>query len=301
MRRYLIAMLVVAVASVAARADWQPGDGHKMHYAQLPDLSYTGMDVMSYPGYAVQVEVDPPLWQEVDPRKELADDWMCSASGAVTDIHIWGSWLFDEQPPEQPHPIFMLTIWPDVPAGAEPGSHSRPGDLWLWSQVFTPADYAVMPPIPTQGEQFFDPNANYGEGAIIGTDTICWQYNFDIDEVLAFRQEEGTIYWLSVMAYYPTEIDDGTGLMEQAPWRWGWKTSLDHFNDDAVFGDWTFDPGTGQWYDPVTWNELRYPMGHLFEGQSIDLAFVITPEPATMGLLGLGIVGLMARRRRRKA
>jgi len=59
---------------------------------------------------------------------------------------------------------------------------------------------------------------------------------------------------------------------------WGWKTSLDHFNDDAVWVD--PDP-------PYTWewNELRYPDGHTYEGESIDLAFVIngsllvTPTP----------------------
>ncbi|MCJ7578787.1 MAG: hypothetical protein MUO91_10085, partial [candidate division Zixibacteria bacterium] len=45
---------------------------HKMHFPQLPDLE--GWDV-----YAVY-------------PKTLADDWKCSATGPVTDIHFWGSW-----------------------------------------------------------------------------------------------------------------------------------------------------------------------------------------------------------------
>ncbi|MBN1766812.1 MAG: hypothetical protein JW860_16280 [Sedimentisphaerales bacterium] len=53
------------------------------------------------------------------------------------------------------------------------------------------------------------------------------------------------------------------------PWLiLGWKTSLDHWNDDAVWND-------GMVLD---WYELRYPPGHPYMGQSIDLAFVITGE-----------------------
>jgi hypothetical protein len=62
---------------------------------------------------------------------------------------------------------------------------------------------------------------------------------------------------------------------------------MDHWNDDAVWAD----SGQGPW------NELRYPYGHPFEGESIDLAFAITPEPATIVLLGLG--GVFIRRRKK--
>jgi hypothetical protein len=85
--------------------------------------------------------------------------------------------------------------------------------------------------------------------------------------------------------------------------RFGWKTSRDHFNDDAVFIDlpdiWNLPvdtilppnaPGTA-----LPWNEMRYPITHPFTGESIDLAFVITPEPASLALLSLGVLALMKR------
>lgn len=111
-------------------------------------------------------------------------------------------------------------------------------------------------------------------------DTVCVQYNFLFDPNDAFIQEEGTICWLEVVAM------NGSG-------NWGWKTAdpdiQPHFNDDAVWMD-----------DDWSWQELRYPAEHGYEGESIDLAFVITPEPATMGLLMLGSLGLAALRKRRR-
>ena len=68
----LIPLLCLAVFTLPAWADWQPGDGHKMHFPQLPDEN--GWDVKGCEGIC------------------LADDWECSESGPVTDIHFWGSW-----------------------------------------------------------------------------------------------------------------------------------------------------------------------------------------------------------------
>jgi len=68
--------LVAGIACILATpvlADWQPGDGHKMHFPQLPDED--GWDVNASSGLC------------------LADDWQCSQTGPVEDIHFWGSWM----------------------------------------------------------------------------------------------------------------------------------------------------------------------------------------------------------------
>jgi hypothetical protein len=270
-------------------ADWDVGDPYKMHYPQLPDLSPTGMDVVASISFDGSFPID----------KWLADDWRCTASGPVTDIHIWGSWL-DDFVPQSPipgtHGSFQLAIYDDIPAGPS-GEFSRPGNL-LWSRNFGPGTYTgrlygLAP------EQFYDPNLN----EIIGTDTQVWQYNFDIDPSEAFHQENGKIYWLAVHNIDPT--GDGYIDIQDALQRFGWKTSLDHFNDDAVFTDNGSSIGLPvPPYPPPPvdeWTDMHYPPGHPFAGQSIDLAFVITgiPEPASL-LLMITAVPLLGMGRRRR-
>ena len=107
-------------------------------------------------------------------------------------------------------------------------------------------------------EGWFEPPFSYE----FPGDHVCWQYNFFIDEAEAFWQE-GTVdnpivYWLDVQA-----------IPEDTQAWFGWKTSLDHWNDDAVWGTGE-EPYQGPWY------ELIYPDGHPMYSESIDLAFVIT-------------------------
>jgi hypothetical protein len=98
--------------------------GSTLKWEQLPDLSPTGMDVDA----TFQPDNPPPLL--------LADDFLCTETGYITDIHIWGSWIYDHIPFfEDPAAVqFTFSIHSDIPAGP---THSMPGDI-LWMKTWTP-------------------------------------------------------------------------------------------------------------------------------------------------------------------
>lgn len=278
----------IAFATTPTYADWNVGDPYKMHFPQLPDLSPQGMDVLA--GLAAEPFVGV---------KFLADDFLCTQTGPITDVHIWGSWLNDRIPTRPNQGTFILGIYNDIPASADGLTHSRPGDL-LWEMQFKPGEY-VANRVATSPERFFDPNINQ----VIGEDNVVFQYNFFIDEAMALVQDEGNIYWLAVANVDPN--NDGIidtrdmGDVISGQNRFGWKTSRNHFNDDAVFID-TADifglpvdaifPPQGAPIPGLPWQELRDP----FTGESLDLSFVITPEPASLALLMLGTVAILRRR-----
>jgi len=235
--------VVVCVAAVPAAADWDPGMPAK--WVQEPDLDYTGIDVNATYPYV------------------LADDFECRMTGPITDIHIWTSWLNDYLPfGENPTAVdFVLSIHADIPADPDQGiPYSRPGDV-LWERFFPPGSFAAR--LYAEGDEgWLDPPDIWEPFG----DTQCWQYNFLIDPAAAdiFVQhgtpDQPIVYWLDVQA----TPHDSVAMF-------GWKTSLQHWNDDAVWGQ-----GSEPYIGP--WNELRYPPGHEFFPESIDLAFVITTE-----------------------
>ena len=106
--------------------------------------------------------------------------------------------------------------------------------------------------MPPQMEGWYEPQTPL----VVPNDHGAYvQYDIYIPEASWFQQEQGSIYWLSIQA-----------LIEDQAFRWGWKTSIEHFNDDAVWS-----PIVGP--DPqAPWYELRDPIGQF----SLDLAFVIT-------------------------
>lgn len=250
----MVAFLLLA--AVPAGADWQPGDGHKMHFPQLPDPNGWDVDFMT---------------AGLGARKGLADDWMCSNSGPVSDVHFWFSSRGDEGPFEIDE--IYVRIYEDIPADQSPTGYAVPGDI-LWDRAFSVGEFDFR--TWGQGDQgWFEP---WTEPVVIPHDhSLIYQANImDIPD--PFFQQEGTIYWLGV------GVNAGWTIPPQTPAGLGWKSSLDHWGDPAV---WDYGPAV----DPVFWRQLADPD----TGGPLHLAFVIVPEPSTVAmLLAVGATGLLA-------
>jgi len=213
----LFVVLLLFCTIGAAFGDWDEGDSNKMHYPQLPKQG--GWDVALFSGGSI--------W--------LADDWQCSRTGPVSDIHFWVSW---EDNDVQPISGFAVRIWSDDPCG--PSGSSEPNQL-LWEQDFYAGDFTVRD-MNDDLQGWFDPyHSEWNQN-----DHTKWAQVNITDINNPFIQQEGKVYWLM--------IDMG------GPGNIGWKESgSPHFRDDAVYSD------------GLNWHELRDPLTQ----ESLDLAFVI--------------------------
>jgi hypothetical protein len=251
-------MVVVLLLAGPGLADWDLGDGHKMHFPQLPDPN--GWDVDVTTGF-------------------VADDWQCSGTGPVDGIHFWISAKGDNW--GNGIDFIDVKIYKDVPAGTDPDpavTWSHPGDELWFSRVQdqgTGDVFTVRQPALEGNEGWYSPmsippawnrpdHVNY------------WQINIK-DIAQPFSQTEGTVYWLE-LHIIPNPVDPG----QDSP-MFGWKTSQDHWNDDAAYQD-----------DVGNWQELWDP--ELQPPVSLDMAFVITPEPMTLLVLVAGVPLLLKRR-----
>lgn len=211
-----VCTLLIAAGTIAV-ADWEVGDGHIMHFPQLPDPY--GLDV------------DFHDWW-------LADDWYTSLAHEVNDIHFWYSWRDDVV---QGIPWIRVGIWSN-----DPGPPSKPLEQ-LWYREFTDDDFIIAGPFGGGVQGWYHPPDIY----IPDEHEDYYQINI-INILDPFVQQAGEMYWLVIqMPYYPNP-----GI--------GWKTTLDHFEDNAVYGS----PTTG-------WEPLWDPRN---PGEPIDFAFVITGE-----------------------
>ena len=236
----LLAVASLAVAPVLA--DWNVGDPYKMHFPQLPDP--TGWDVnATFPNV-------------------VADDWLCTETGPVTDFHLWISTHGYNGPP--PITGIHLSIHANQP-GPPFSQPAGPPALWVLDL-----------PVPMPGITI----RPYGEGPEGWYDPATGQFNRPDHDVFyqinvtgfpnPFVQQAGTIYWLDASFLTPAGVPPV-----------GWKTSMDQFMDAAVWG---LGPA-------IVWQPLYDPE----TGGPLDMAFVITPEPAS--LLALGLLALGLRRR----
>lgn len=229
-----VAVIFIAAMAATAFADWENQGPHKMHFPQLPD---------------------PNGW-DVDATSPIAvvDDWTCRGSGPVTDIHFWGSWKDDNV---GEIPAFRLRIHADIPDPdpENPMTYSMPGAV-LWE--YYADDFTVRAVEPPSLQGWLDPVADlwFWENHF-----NYFQYNIFLEHVTEppelFYQEEGTIYWLSISA-------DVIGLPGT---KWGCKSSVEHYMDDAVWGYIIGDPFWIDLYEPPYY---RYVPGDVDGDGDVD-------------------------------
>jgi hypothetical protein len=217
---------------------------------------YTG--IRHWPHYedenSVAVEDDSGV---VTTHRMVADDWPCDTNRPVTAIAWWGSYIGYEYeactgPPMfvPPKPdYFLLGIWDDVPAGADPGYvFSHPNEpLWTfradeWDEVLVGYD--------KHPESYMGPPRE-----------PVFRYSVKLPRSAWFFQEDGSnIYWLSVLAVYKQNLPNIL---------WGWTNHKHVYMDDAVAG--TPDAGGPT---PWTWEELYDQTGI-----SEDMSFQLFTDP----------------------
>jgi hypothetical protein len=106
---------------------------------------------------------------------------------------------------------------------------------------------------------------------------VWWEHKFYYIVRLPekFDQQADTVYWLDIGA---VPKDPGT----EPSWYWGWETSKDHWNDNAVLGD------------GDRWEDMGQPLSD-FEDVSLGARFdldPITPEPDNFTTGGTTMVTL---------
>jgi len=223
----------------------------ELKWEQTPDLNPTGMDVNC-------------TWLPPNSQFLLADDFLCTFTGPIYQISVYGSWWQDHLPVGSPYSVwFTLSIHEDIPATENPfGEYSMPGEV-LWVDTFY--QFIAEPEAMGLEEGWFEPPDWYD---VFG-DSVCWKYTFNLDEpfIQMGTPDSSIVYWLDVQAH----------PMEDQAAYFGWKTSLDHWNDDAtwIMGEEPVPAG-------AQWNELIYVPPHPWAGISIDLAFEIWVENWTV-------------------
>jgi len=229
------------------------------------DPEYAGTTyIYGWDQSSMQIPPDYPI-----PSPKVADDFECNDPRPVVDLHWWGSYPAGV-PVNSPNG-FLIEFWTDVPESPPFNPFSHPGEVIHTIDCRTYTEQWVGEDIDV---------VLYDLVGFVSVVDQCYQYNQRLDPAEYFYQDPGTIYWLSIQAYWddPDEFTD-----------WGWKTRPWYFNDDAVTG--FYDPELMAW----SWQEV---MGG-DPVRSWDLAFELSvPEPATLSVIALGGLALLRRRRR---
>jgi hypothetical protein len=246
-----LAALVVLSLALVGWAD--VANTNPTKFSQIPDMTC---------GWNLQSQ-----WDAVDGEPNIirADNWLCTNGLPVTDIHWWGSYFFNSRDNENPDiggPVdkFEISIFAN-------GANSLPSDL-MYRQTFGIADV---------NETYFGTD-NHGEDV--------YQYFVDLSPEYYFEQEQGEIYWLSIVA-----LTEGAKRWPM----WGWHTAESSEVDELL--------GSAQTTKDLVEEDASVGGGkksNPWQPDQYDLAFELTtiPEPSLVALFGLGMFVAWRRFRR---
>jgi hypothetical protein len=245
MSRKLAFVLAAVLVLGLSAAGW--AQSYVSKYLQAPDME-SGWNLQSQ-------------WDSIDGEPNIirADNWRCPNGLAVTDIHWWGSYLFNSRG-SNPVDQFEISIF------ANDASTGLPGQL-LHREVF---DLSAVNELPA---------------GLDGHGEEVYQYTAYLNT--PFEQTQGEIYWLSIVA-----LTEGTTRWPM----WGWHTAVNTNIEDLLQGsaqttnDPTSTDPTFGGNTPNPWQGDRYDLA--FELTTI-------PEPSIVALIGLGLFAVWTRFRRR--
>jgi len=258
-RKLVLACVVFLFGAGFASGDWFEGDGHKMHYPQMPD---------------------PHGWAVCFWRLAIADDFQCARSGPITDIHFWISWKDDRT---NYVPQWLVSICENRVTS---DGDSHPGRV-LWK--FKNGNVTIREAGQSAQGWLCPLEAAEGQDAIPDNHERYFQVNItQIQE--PFEQTEGQVYWLVIRANIA--IRDAAEYATIQP-EAGWKTSLDHWGSPAMWGPWPQDSNRPHW-TPVTgpdtaspYNDMAFvitgeeqPPEKLDFGDAPEIVCITTPCPS---------------------
>lgn len=223
-------------------------------WLQFPDMA-NGFNIISR----------PPDSSTIPPAMVVADDWLCTNGKPITEIHFWGSYLnregkhweqYNSGPPASPLPpspgieAFKLSFHKDIPAGVDPEMPWSHPEEQLVEDVWVDLDKVK--------ERYWDSVPHH-----VGPEGETWwehKFYYIVSLERPFEQREGEVYWLDI----------GAKPREGSNWFWGWETSKDHWNDNAVMGD------------GHRWKELGHPASD-FEDLIMDTEYEVGDIFTTRG------------------